>query len=76
MGIKFIHIILTVSLAVWLAACSKPPLKELPVEAEEPATIEETAKENPRVAASLQLTDQGRRLRPMARITIIFPRPG
>jgi tetratricopeptide (TPR) repeat protein len=62
MGIKFIHIILTVSLAVWLAACSKPPLKELPVEAEEPATIEETAKENPRVAASLQLTDQGRRL--------------
>jgi Flp pilus assembly protein TadD len=62
MGIKFIKIIFWVQLAVWLAACTKPPLKEVPVEAEEPATIEETAKENPQVAASLQLTDQGRRL--------------
>jgi tetratricopeptide (TPR) repeat protein len=62
MGIKFIKIIFLVLLAVWLAACTKSPLKAVPVEAEEPATIEETAKENPRVAASLELTDQGRRL--------------
>jgi Flp pilus assembly protein TadD len=62
MGIKFIKFILFVLLAVCLAACPKPPLKEVPVETEESATIEETAKENPRVAASLQLTDQGRRL--------------
>ena len=34
----------------------------MPVEAPESATVEETAKEDPRVAASLQLTDQGRRL--------------
>jgi predicted Zn-dependent protease len=62
MGIKFIQIILFVLMAAWLAACPKPPLKEVPIEAEEPVTIEETAKENPRVVASLQLTDQGRRL--------------
>lgn len=62
MGIKFIQIILFVIVAVCLAACPKPALKEVPVEAEEPAKVEETAKENPRVAASLQLTDQGRRL--------------
>jgi hypothetical protein len=62
MGIKVIHVILCVLLAVWLAACPKPALKEMPAEAEEPVTAEETAKENPRAAASLQLTDQGRRL--------------
>ena len=62
MGIKFIHVILCVHLAVWLAACPKPALREVPAEAEEPVTVEETTKENPRVAASLQLTDQGRRL--------------
>ena len=62
MVIKFIQIILIVLLAVWLAACSKPPLKEVPYETEEAATLEETAEENPRVMASLQLTDQGRRL--------------
>ena len=62
MGIKFIQIILFVLLALWLITCSKPPLKEVPIEAQEPATVEETAKENPRVVASLQLTDQGRRL--------------
>ena len=62
MGNKFTQIILFVLLALWLTACLKPSLKELPVEAQEPATVEETAKENPRVVASLQLTDQGRRL--------------
>ena len=62
MGIKYIQIVVIVLLTVWLAACSKPPLKEAPYEAEEPAAQEETAKENPRVTASLQLTDQGRRL--------------
>ena len=62
MGIKSIQIILMVSLAIWLAACPKPPLKEVPYEAEESVTPEETAEENPRVMASLQLTDQGRRL--------------
>ena len=51
-----------VLLAAWLTACPKPALKEVPLEAKESLTEEETAKENPRVAASLQLTDQGRRL--------------
>ena len=55
MGNKFIQIILIVLLALWLTACPKPPLKEVPVEAQEPATVEETAKENPRMVASLQL---------------------
>jgi len=62
MRIKFNQIILFVLLAVWLAACPKPVLQETPSEAEEAVTVEETAKENPRVVASLQLTDQGRRL--------------
>ena len=62
MGIKFIKLILFVHLALLLAACPKPLLKEPPVEAEEPASVKETAEENPRVVASLQLTDQGRRL--------------
>ncbi|MEJ2223069.1 MAG: tetratricopeptide repeat protein [Desulfobacterales bacterium] len=62
MGIKFIQIMLFVIVAVWLAACPKPTLKEVPVEAEEPGAVEEVETENPRVAASLQLTDQGRRL--------------
>ena len=62
MGIKFIQIVLIILLAVWLDACSKPPLKEEPYETEASASREETAEENPRVMASLQLTDQGRRL--------------
>lgn len=62
MGIKFIQIILFVIVAVWLAACAKPALKEVPIEAQDPPTVEDTAEENPRVTASLQLTDQGRRL--------------
>ena len=62
MGIKFIKLILCVHLTLLLAACPKPRLKEAPVEVEEPASVEETAEENPRVVASLQLTEQGRRL--------------
>lgn len=64
MGIKFIQIILFCIAAVCLAGCPKPTLKEVPVEAEaeEPVALEETEKETPRVVASLQLTDQGRRL--------------
>ncbi len=62
MGIKFIKIILFVVVAAWLAACPKPPLQEVRVEGEEPTSVEETTKENPRVVASQQLTDQGRRL--------------
>jgi hypothetical protein len=62
MGNKFTQIFLFVLSALWLTACPKPPLREVPVEAPESATVEETAKEDPRVAASLQLTDQGRRL--------------
>jgi len=62
MGNKFIQIISFVLLALWLTACPKPALKEVPVEAQEPVTVKEAAKESPRVVASLQLTDQGRRL--------------
>ena len=62
MGIKFIQIILVVLLAAGLAACPKPMLQETPSDAAESVTAEEAAKENPRVVASLQLTDQGRRL--------------
>ena len=62
MGIKFIQIILVVFLAAGLAACQKPALQETPSDAAESVTAEEAVKENPRVVASLQLTDQGRRL--------------
>ena len=62
MGIKFIQIILFVLLAAGLAACPKPVLQETPSDMEESVTAEEAARQNPRVAASLQLTDQGRRL--------------
>ena len=62
MGNKVIQIILFVLAAGYLIACAKPTLKEVPVEPEEPVAIKEAEKENPRVVASLQLTDQGRRL--------------
>jgi tetratricopeptide (TPR) repeat protein len=45
-----------------LAGCTKPPLKGEPSKAEELTIAEDAAEENPRVAAALQLTDQGRRL--------------
>ena len=62
MGIRFIQIVILALLTVVLTACPKPMLKETPSEAQESVTVEETAGENPRVVASLQLTDQGRRL--------------
>jgi tetratricopeptide (TPR) repeat protein len=62
MTIKAIQIICLVLLAVLLAGCPKPILKGEPSEAEETTPSEAVAEENPRVVASLQLTDQGRRL--------------
>jgi hypothetical protein len=62
MTIKAIQIICLILLAALLAACPKPILKGDPSKAEETPTSEEVAEENPRVVASLQLTDQGRRL--------------
>ena len=62
MRIKAFHIICLVLLAAVLAGCPKPILKEEPSAGEETALPETTPAENPRVAASLQLTDQGRRL--------------
>jgi hypothetical protein len=59
---KAIDIFLLVLLIALLAGCSKPPLKGDDPEAEEPPTTEKTEAENPRAVASLQLTDQGRRL--------------
>ena len=62
MTVKFIQIVCPVLLAILLAACPKPILKGEPSEGEETQTSQEAAEENPRVAAALQLTDQGRRL--------------
>ena len=62
MTIKAIQIICLALLVALLAGCPKPILKGEPSEAEETATSEAVAEENPRVVASLQLTDQGRRL--------------
>ncbi len=56
MTVKFIQIVCLVLLPALLAGCPKPILKG------EPAAAEEAPEENPRVVASLQLTDQGRRL--------------
>jgi tetratricopeptide (TPR) repeat protein len=62
MTIKAIQIICLTLLAALLAGCPKPILKGEPSEAEETKPSEATAEVSPRVAASLQLTDQGRRL--------------
>lgn len=59
---KAIHIICLVLIAGWMIGCPKPPLKGDPSEADAITVPEEAAKENPRAVASLQLTDQGRRL--------------
>jgi hypothetical protein len=59
---KTIHKFLLVLLVALLAGCPKPILKGDGSEAEEPTATEETEKENPRAVASLELTDQGRRL--------------
>ena len=45
-----------------LAACPKPMLKKAPSGAEQSTIGEEAGKESPRAVASLQLSDQGRRL--------------
>ena len=57
-----IQIVGLVMLTVLLAGCPKPILKGEPADAEETTISEAAAKENPRVVAALQLTDQGRRL--------------
>jgi tetratricopeptide (TPR) repeat protein len=62
MKTRRIQIACLVLLIVLPAGCSKPMLKTEPFEAEETTPSEEAAEENPRVAAALQLTDQGRRL--------------
>ena len=62
MTIKAISILYLVMLAAWLNACAKPILIGEPAEVEDAEISTETAEENPRVAAALQLTDQGRRL--------------
>ena len=62
MAIRFHVIVFLTLLTVVLAACPKPILKELPPESKESASADGAVKENPRVVASLQLTDQGRRL--------------
>lgn len=62
MTIKAMQIIYLALLAALLVGCPKPPLRGYPSEAEETTASEEAAPENPRAVASLQLTDQGRRL--------------
>jgi predicted Zn-dependent protease len=68
MIIRSIQIASLALLAVWLVGCPKPILHEAPSEAEEAARTEAAAEteaaaqDSPRVLASLQLTDQGRRL--------------
>ena len=59
---KAITIICVILLAAMLMGCPKPPLKGDPSEADAITVPEETAEENPRAVASLQLTEQGRRL--------------
>jgi predicted Zn-dependent protease len=62
METKTVTTIFGILLLVALTACAKPILKEVPSEAAESAPLAGTVKENPRAVASLQLTDQGRRL--------------
>ena len=57
-----ITIICLILLAAMLMGCPKPPLKGEPSKADAITVPEETTEENPRAIASLQLTDQGRRL--------------
>jgi tetratricopeptide (TPR) repeat protein len=62
METKTVTTIFGILLLVALTACAKPILKEVPSEAAESTPLAGTVKENPRAVASLQLTDQGRRL--------------
>ena len=59
---KAIDIIWIALLAAVLAGCPKPMLEGYPYEADEITVSEEAPEENPRAVASLQLTEQGRRL--------------
>ena len=61
MGIRAIQILFFIVLAAMLTACPKPIFKETPDETEAPVAEQADADQNPRVIASLQLTDQGRR---------------
>ena len=62
MGIRFYHIVFLGLMTAALAACPKPILKQTSSESQESASSEGAVKENPRTVASLQLTEQGRRL--------------
>ncbi len=62
MPIKAIHIIGVLLLAALLAGCPKPMLEGYPSESDQITVSEEVSEENPRALASLQLTEQGRRL--------------
>jgi tetratricopeptide (TPR) repeat protein len=58
MAIRFNQILLLLLLTAALAACPKPMLHQ----AQQSASDQRAAEENPRAMAALQLTDQGRRL--------------
>lgn len=58
MAIRFNQILLLILLTAALAACPKPMLNQ----AQQSASDQRAAEENPRAMAALQLTDQGRRL--------------
>ncbi|MGD9054668.1 MAG: tetratricopeptide repeat protein [Desulfobacterales bacterium] len=62
MPIKAIYIIGVLLLTAGLAGCPKPMLEGYPSEGDQITVPEEASEENPRAAASLQLTEQGRRL--------------
>ncbi len=62
MGVRPIQILFITLLAFGLTACLKPILKEEPPEAEESIREQADAGQSPRAVASLQLTEQGRRL--------------
>ena len=61
MIVKSMRIAFLCLLAGTLAGCMQPILWEEPAETEESTRTGEAAQEHPRVLASLQLTDQGRR---------------
>jgi len=62
MTIKVFLFICLILLTAALAGCPKPLLKEEPPVEEKTTPSEVAPEENPRAAASLQLTHQGRRL--------------
>ena len=59
---KIIYTIFLLLITAMLMGCSKPPLKGDASEADAITEADEAVEENPRAVASLQLTDQGRRL--------------